>query len=75
MTADSLAIRLTLLLLMPSASTTAMPLRLSSGSSGNQDAVEILVDFLAALVGMLSDRDFQFARHPGIMAKGLSLAG
>jgi hypothetical protein len=33
-TADSAAMRLTLLLLIPSASTMAMPLRLSSGSFG-----------------------------------------
>jgi hypothetical protein len=34
LTADSLAMWLTLLLLMPSAKTTAMPFRPSNGSSG-----------------------------------------
>ena len=29
----------------------------------DQDAMKILIDLLAALVGMLPDRDFQFARH------------
>ena len=59
MTADCAASWLTSLLLMPSASAMAMPLAAQLRLLGHEHAVEILVDLLAPLVGILPDGDFQ----------------
>ncbi len=65
MTADSLAIWLTLLLLMPSAMHDRDALQAQQRLVRNQGAVKVLIGRLAAFVGVLPDRYLQFARHHG----------
>ena len=76
MTANSLAMWLTLAAADAVGQHDRDALQAEQRLSRNQDAVKILIGLLAALVGILPDRYFQFTRHLyAVEARGLVLEG